>query len=327
MNNKKLYSIEKTEEGMQIQKYLREAGFSKAQIRSMKFMEGGICLNGQRERVTAVLKAGDVLEVLLAMKEGASSHLLSLEKMPEILYEDEDVIAVNKPAGIAVHPSHGHYLDTLSNQLAYYFRMSGQRVEVHSIGRLDLETSGIVLFAKHRAAAARLSAQRETGVLQKQYLAICSGRFEQKSGCKRGAIAPVPGSLMKMCVSESGKRAVTYFEVEKQYAHAALVRLELKTGRTHQIRVHMADAGHPLLGDRLYGIRAEAQAETSAPRPGEGKQYGSQMQRAALHAGKMTFRQPFCEKEVTVTAPFPEDMQIRLEQLEDVLKNVLENRR
>lgn len=327
MNNKKLYNIEKTEEGMQIQKYLREAGFSKAQIRSMKFMEGGICLNGQRARVTVLLKAGDVLEVLPGTKEGGSSHLLSFEKMPEILYEDEDVIAVNKPAGIAVHPSHGHYLDTLSNQLAYYFRMSGQRVEVHSIGRLDLETSGIVLFAKHRAAAARLSAQRETGVLQKQYLAICSGRFEQKSGCKRGAIAPVPGSLMKMCVSESGKRAVTYFEVEKQYAHAALVRLELKTGRTHQIRVHMADAGHPLLGDRLYGIRAEAQAETSAPRPGEGKQYGSQMQRAALHAGKMTFRQPFCEKEVTVTAPFPEDMQICLEQLEDVLKNELENRR
>jgi len=201
--------------------------------------------------------------------------------------------------------------------------MSGQRVEVHSIGRLDLETSGIVLFAKHRAAAARLSAQREAGVLRKQYFAICSGTFEQKRGCHRSAVAPLPGSLMKMCVSETGKRAVTYFEVEKQYPHAALVRLELKTGRTHQIRVHMADAGHPLLGDRLYGILAEA----CAPHLGEGKQYGSQMQRAALHAGKMTFRQPFCEKEVTVAAPFPEDMQICLEQLEDVLKNELENRR
>ncbi len=109
---------------------------------------------------------------------------------------------------------------------------------------------------------------------------------------------------MKMCVSESGKRAVTYFEVEKQYAHAALVRLELKTGRTHQIRVHMADAGHPLLGDRLYGIRAEAQAETSAPRPGEGKQYGSQMQRAALHAGKMTFDSHFVKKKLPLPRHF-----------------------
>ena len=253
--NKKTYLIEKAEKGLTIQQYLKQiAGFSNAQIRSMKFTENGICLGGQRARVATRLSEGDVLEVLLETKNSSSAHLLSFEQMPDILYEDADVIAVNKPAGMAVHPSHGHYQDTLANQLAYYFRKNTQQVEIHSIGRLDLETSGIVLFAKHRAAAARLSRQREDGRLQKTYLAICSGIFAEKNGTLNGAIAPLPGSLMKMCVSKDGKPAVTHYQVQKQYMEAALVQLTLETGRTHQIRVHMADAGHPLIGDRLYRL-------------------------------------------------------------------------
>ena len=204
--NKKTYLIEKAEKGLTIQQYLKQiAGFSNAQIRSMKFTENGICLGGQRARVTTRLSEGDVLEVLLETKNSSSAHLLSFEQMPDILYEDADVIAVNKPAGMAVHPSHGHYQDTLANQLAYYFRKNTQQVEIHSIGRLDLETSGIVLFARHRAAAARLSRQREDGRLQKTYLAICSGIFAERNGTLNGAIAPLPGSLMKMCVSKDGK--------------------------------------------------------------------------------------------------------------------------
>ena len=145
--NKKTYLIEKAEKGLTIQQYLKQiAGFSNAQIRSMKFTENGICLGGQRVRVTTRLSEGDVLEVLLETKSSSSAHLLSFEQMPDILYEDADVIAVNKPAGMAVHPSHGHYQDTLANQLAYYFRKNTQQVEIHSIGRLDLETSGIVLL-------------------------------------------------------------------------------------------------------------------------------------------------------------------------------------
>ena len=213
--NKKTYLIEKAEKGLTIQQYLKQiAGFSNAQIRSMKFTENGICLGGQRARVTTRLSEGDVLEVLLETKNSSSAHLLSFEQMPDILYEDADVIAVNKPAGMAVHPSHGHYQDTLANQLAYYFRKNTQQVEIHSIGRLDLETSGIVLFAKHRAAAARLSRQREDGRLQKTYLAICSGIFAEKNGTLNGAIAPLPGSLMKMCVSKDGKTAVTHYQVQ-----------------------------------------------------------------------------------------------------------------
>ena len=129
--NKKTYLIEKAEKGLTIQQYLKQiAGFSNAQIRSMKFTENGICLGGQRTRVTTGLSEGDVLEVLLETKNSSSAHLLSFEQMPDILYEDADVIAVNKPAGMAVHPSHGHYQDTLANQLAYYFRKNTQQVEI-----------------------------------------------------------------------------------------------------------------------------------------------------------------------------------------------------
>ena len=165
--NKKTYLIEKTEEGLTIQQYLKQiAGFSNAQIRSMKFTENGICLGGQRARVTTRLSEGDVLEVLLETKNSSSAHLLSFERMPDILYEDADVIAVNKPAGIAVHPSHGHYQDTLANQLAYYFRKNIQQVEIHSIGRLDLETSGIVLFARPCGSGKTLQTKRRRQVAE-----------------------------------------------------------------------------------------------------------------------------------------------------------------
>ena len=237
--NKKTYLIEKAEKGLTIQQYLKQiAGFSNAQIRSMKFTENGICLGGQRARVTPRLSEGE----------------------------------------------------------------NTQQVEIHSIGRLDLETSGIVLFAKHRAAAARLSRQREDGRLQKTYLAICSGIFAEKNGTLNGAIAPLPGSLMKMCVSKDGKPAVTHYQVQKQYMEAALVRLTLETGRTHQIRVHMADAGHPLIGDRLYFADTDQKADVDAENCFTG------IKRAALHASRICFYQPFEGKRITVEAPFPEDM-------------------
>ena len=288
--NKKTYLIEKAEKGLTIQQYLKQiAGFSNAQIRSMKFTENGICLGGQRVRVTTRLSEGDVLEILLETKSSSSAHLLSFEQMPDILYEDADVIAVNKPAGMAVHPSHGHYQDTLANQLAYYFRKNTQQVEIHSIGRLDLETSGIVLFARHRAAAARLSRQREDGRLQKTYLAICSGIFAEKNGTLNGAIAPLPGSLMKMCVSKDGKPAVTHYQVQKQYMEAALVRLTLETGRTHQIRVHMAYIKHPLVGDPVYGPKKQNLTQ-------EGQM---------LHAGVLGFVHPRTGDYMEFTAPLP----------------------
>ena len=297
MEKKQRFEIGGEHAGLTVERYLgKSAGFSKAQIRGMKFRENGICVNGKRCRVTEKLCAGDVLEVCLETGAGKSEHLVSGICLPQILYEDADVIALDKPAGIAVHPAHGHYGDTLSNQLALYFRETGQQVQIHSIGRLDLETSGIVLFAKHRVAAARLSLEREKGQLQKQYLALCEGRFENQEGIINRPVAPIPGTLMKMCVHPQGKDAVTHFRVEHQYTDAALVRLWLETGRTHQIRVHMADAGHPLLGDRIYGVKKADPVIEKEPA------------RAALHAEQLCFLQPFTGERIVLRSELPEDM-------------------
>lgn len=298
-------TISGEDSGKTIEAYLKTCGgFSKAQIKSMKFRENGICLNGIQSRVTEKVKEGDVLELLADDGSKNSDHLISHEIMPDVLYEDEDVIAVNKPAGIALHPSHGHYRDTLANQIAGYLRRKQEDVQVHSIGRLDKETSGVVLFAKNRIAAARLSKQRETGKLRKQYLALCKWpqecsenehiekeRREHEYRIISEPIAPLSGSLMKMCVHPEGKPAVTHYRVERCFKEAALLRLWLETGRTHQIRVHMAHLGCPLLGDLLYGSFENAD-----------------LKRAALHAEILEFFQPFTGKKIQVKAKLPQDM-------------------
>ena len=241
----------------------------------------------------------------------------------EILYEDQDILAVNKPAGIVTHPSGSHYSDSLSNQVAAYFRSKDEPTKVRSIGRLDKETSGILLFARNQTAAARLQKQRENGISEKTYLAAVSGSMLEDTDGTFHAIttplAPDPDNRLKMVISPGSslpgsKPAVTLYSVLKSTApgsriSASLVMLRLKTGRTHQIRVHMASLGHPLLGDSLYHL-----SDTT-----------NLFSRAALHAWKLKFHPPFpagettsgilssmpctenAKKEISLEAPLPED--------------------
>lgn len=241
----------------------------------------------------------------------------------EILYEDQDILAVNKPAGLVTHPSGSHYSDSLSNQVAAYFRSKDEPTKVRSIGRLDKETSGILLFARNQTAAARLQKQRENGISEKTYLAAVSGSMLEDTDGTFHAIttplAPDPDNRLKMVISPGSslpgsKPAVTLYSVLKSTApgsriSASLVMLRLKTGRTHQIRVHMASLGHPLLGDSLYHL-----SDTT-----------NLFSRAALHAWKLKFHPPFpagettsgilssipctenAKKEISLEAPLPED--------------------
>ena len=245
--------------------------------------------------------------------------------LPElaIIYEDQDILAINKPAGIVTHPSGSHYSDSLANQVASYFRSKGEPTKVRSIGRLDKETSGILLFARNQTAAARLQNQREEGISKKTYLAAVSGFMpvDEDGAFHRISVplAPDPDNRLKMVVSTDGtlpgsKHAETLYSVLKSTgpdaaAPASLVMLRLKTGRTHQIRVHMASLGHPLLGDSLYCL-----SDISNP-----------FSRAALHAWKLKFQLPFSidesasdtrasmhhdkndKKEISLEAPLPED--------------------
>lgn len=285
-----------SEEGLLYDFLSGNLGLTKREISQAKFRTDGVCVNGRRARVTAMLQAGDVVEVKLEEAETQSGHLVPYAGKPDILYEDEDILLVNKPAGVVVHPSHGHYSDSLANMLVQYFMEKGEQVKIRSVGRLDKETSGIVVFAKNQAAAGRLARQRELGQFKKEYFALVHGVPEQRTGSIRTGIAGVPGSLMKMMVTETGKHAVTHYAVQETFGGFSAVRVLLETGRTHQIRVHMASIGHALLGDKIYGAECGG------------------MERAALHAYRAKLMQPFSGEEIRIKAEMPEDMRKKMNQ-------------
>jgi 23S rRNA pseudouridine1911/1915/1917 synthase len=218
--------------------------------------------------------------------------ILPAEGPLDILYEDEDLICLNKPAGLVVHPSHGHFADTLANYLAHYFLKNGEPHEIRTVGRLDKDTSGVICFAKSRTAAAIMAGQTGEGAAQKTYLALAEGTFDENAGEVDAPISREYEEKIRRVVREDGAHAVTHYRVVTQYAGYALVRLSLETGRTHQIRVHMAHIGHPLLGDPIYG----------SARPG--------LARAALHAASISMKQPFTRQALMITAPLPEDMAV-----------------
>jgi 23S rRNA pseudouridine1911/1915/1917 synthase len=274
-----------------LQQYLKsELGLTRRQISGAKFRAEGILVNGKQCRVSERIRPGDVVSVLLEDDSVCSEQLLPLKQELEVLYEDEDLLAVNKPAGMVVHPSHGHYQDTLSNAVSAYFAGKGEQVKIRSIGRLDKETSGIVLFAKNQAAAGRLALQKEQGSFRKRYLALTEGIPVPAQGTITTPITRDETTLMKMKTSDQGMRAVTHYQVLQSTAVASLISVTLETGRTHQIRVHMASIGHPLLGDNLYGHPT------------------AELTRAALHAESCRFLQPFTQQEITIRAPLPDDI-------------------
>ena len=246
MNNIKEYKIE-GEERILKDVLLKEIKLSVTLLKRIKF--SGLYVNGEKATVRKAVKEGDVVKILFP--DCDSSDIEAIEAPLTIVYEDEDILAVSKPTSMPVHPSKGNSLVTLANAVMWYYR--DKPFVFRAVNRLDRDTSGIVLIAKTAEAAYRLSDAMKKGEFIKEYVAVVDGCPTPKSGTINARIAREREGEMKRVVREDGKDAITHYEVIKTTGEHSLVRIKLETGRTHQIRVHMAHIGHPLTKDFLYG--------------------------------------------------------------------------
>lgn len=251
--------------------------------------EQKLFINGEKVTVRAPLRKGDYVEVNLDFLEDIS-NIVPTKMNLHILHEDDSMIIINKPAKVPVHPSMDHFEDSLSNGVKFYFDEIGLKRKIRPVNRLDKDTSGIVIFAKNEYVQECLIRQMKTNTFVKEYIAVCSGCFDCKVGTIDAPIARKENSIIERCVAEAGDRAITHYEVLKDTNNYSVVKCVLETGRTHQIRVHLAHIGHPLLGDTLYG--------TSSPL----------ISRQALHAYKVKFTHPISQKTIELTAKIPEDI-------------------
>ena len=251
--------------------------------KNMVFLNGNICDTRNN------INIGDKLIIDLNYKED-NSNIIPKEMNLDIIYEDNWLLVINKPAGITIHPSVLHFDNSLSNGVRFYFDKIGLNKKIRPVNRLDKDTSGLVIFAKCEYIQECLSLQMKEGIFEKEYLCLVSGTFNQKAGTINLPIARKEGSIMERCIDEKGKQAITHYKVIKEFKNYSLVECRLETGRTHQIRLHMASIGHPLLGDTLYG--------TSSPL----------ISRQALHSYKIKFIHPITKKELELTAKIPQDI-------------------
>lgn len=271
-------------------------GLSGTVIRRVKWLEDGILLDGVRVTVGDRVRAGQVLSVVVGDTE-VSDAIVPAPGPLDIVYQDQDVLVLNKAPGVAVHPGPGHYSDTIGNFLMDYYRKQGILADFHPVHRLDRGTSGLLLVALHCHAQEVLKEQLHSPAFRRMYLAVCEGVPEPPSGIIDAPIGRLEGSVLARTVRLDGQHAVTHYRTLRTGNGRALVRLELETGRTHQIRVHMAHLGHPLTGDFLYGTEDHA----LIPRP-------------ALHAAELSFTHPITGSSMSFTAPLPQDMAVLVQE-------------
>jgi len=287
------YTIDAEHHGKTLLDYLRRTlGLSRGELTALKQRENGIRLNGKHVTVRAILAAGDTLD--LDRADGQHSEGILPRPLPvEILYEDGDVIAVNKPAGMPTHPSHDHQEDTLANGLCYLFEQRGVPFVFRAVNRLDRDTSGVVLVAKNRGAAFTLSRAMSEGQIAKGYLAVVVGTVTAGSTVEK-AIRRRTESLMEriVCPLSEGQYAKTVYQPLATQNGLSLLSVLPETGRTHQIRVHLASEGYPICGDTLYGDPA------GSPHIG----------RQALPAVSLPFPRPSDGMPLTVSAPLHTDL-------------------
>ncbi|GLI08039.1 RNA pseudouridine synthase [Paenibacillus tyrfis] len=329
------YIVPTEDDGMVLRTILQKRmGVSRKLLSRLKLTEQGITVNGERKYIDVKVRAGD--RVAARMEMEASDDILPQPLPIDILYEDDELLVLNKEAGMIVHPTHGHYTDTLANGVVHYWREKGVSFRFRPVHRLDQETSGVLAVAKNPYVHQQISEEMQAHGLKKEYVALVHGVIGSDEGTVDAPIDRNPLAPHVRIVTPTGYPAVTHYRVERRFHEATLVRLWLETGRTHQIRVHMRYLGHPLLGDKMYGPggtadevdKAAAEGIPVADRSATQQQaapsvcqasspaadYG--MERQALHACTLGLTHPVTRQRMEFHAPLPADMERCIRQLE-----------
>ena len=290
MNRNIDYIIDEDSAGLRVEQFLRRKRYSGQNLSEIKRMPKSILVNGVHYYMRQELSTGDHLQVRIC--ETQNSEKIPSTKLPlDIIYEDEDLLVLNKPAGMPIHPSLNNYTNSMANALAYYFQSQGKPFIFRCCNRLDRDTSGLTIVSKYLVSGSILSDMTKYREVHREYLAIARGSVTPSEGTIQAPLGRKEGTIIERTVDwEHGEDAVTHYKVVKEANGHSLVSLRLETGRTHQIRIHMKYLGYPLIGDYLYNPDMEY------------------MTRQALHSHHMEFTHPITGEHMSFTASLPEDM-------------------
>lgn len=283
------FEISHQQMGKSVRIFLQNYHIARKKIHEL-YMSKKVLLNGSIADFNEELKVGDLLSIPVFEEEEIDFIPQSMDL--DIIYEDDHLLILNKPAGIMVHPDQKNGINTLVNGVAYYYQQKGEQQRIRYIHRLDTDTSGGMIFAKHFMSHSLMDYWLSEKKIQRHYLALVNGQLKRKKGRIEAAIGRDRHHSARRRVASNGDYAVTLYEVKRNFKHYSLVELQLLTGRTHQIRVHMSYLGHPLLGDVLYGGQAKM---------------GS-LKRQALHSAKIQMIHPITEEKLLFEIPLPKDM-------------------
>lgn len=281
--------ISKNDEGRLVLDFLKEKKISKRALTDIKFNGGDILVNSEHITVRYSLKENDILTVIFPKEERGAG--LAADDVPfDIVYEDDHCLVIDKPPFVPSIPSRDHLKGTLANGLIMYYQQHQIPSTIHIVNRLDKDTSGLMLVAKHRFAHSLFSNQQKMKEIHRTYEAIVHGVLDQQEGTISSPIGRKKDSIIEREICEDGQEAITHFQVIATHKNKTHIKLVLETGRTHQIRVHLSSIGHPLCGDTLYG----------------GDQ--GEINRQALHSSQLSFWHPLLEKDFHFQSELPNDM-------------------
>ncbi|MEY7999023.1 RluA family pseudouridine synthase [Clostridium sp. Mt-5] len=288
--NKIIFKVTHEEEGLKLRAYLKKVQRLSSRLIKGAALSGRLEIDHKRVKLNHIVKAGESISLNLIKEE--SQNIEPEEMDIQVVYEDKDIIVVNKKPGVVVHPTRSYPNGTLANGLLYYFRERGENCIVRLVSRLDMDTSGLIIVGKNQFAHMCLARDMKSENFEKSYIAVIHGKMDAREGIIDLPIYRNEEAGIKRVVDERGQRSITHYKVIDDFKNDQLLNLTLETGRTHQIRVHLSYLGHPLYGDTLYGL-------------GDDNQY---IKRQALHAYRLKFPHPRGDKIMELESDIPQDI-------------------